>query len=113
MISLILVTLAGVVKAFMDAAAHGKIKGSDWWNEDLSWNNKWKNGDKKQGEAFIGSSTVFVFLTSGWHLLQFVFLNLIISALVLYKPIVGSVWDFLILSAALRIPFQIIYGRFK
>ena len=30
--------------------------------------NKWKNGDPKQGERFLGSSTIFVGLTDAWHL---------------------------------------------
>ena len=37
-------------------------------NPKLSWMNKWKNKDYKQGEKFIGSSTVFVMFTDLWHL---------------------------------------------
>lgn len=39
-----------------------------WWNPKTSWKNKWKNGDKKQGEAFPLSSTLLVSLTDAWHL---------------------------------------------
>jgi hypothetical protein len=40
----------------------------NWWNAKHSWKNKWKNGDKKQGEAFFLSSTLLVGLTDAWHL---------------------------------------------
>lgn len=49
--------------------------GEMFWNPDISWRNKWKNGDPGQGERFPGSSTVFVFLTDGWHMLQFLMLT--------------------------------------
>lgn len=38
-----------------------------WWNPEQSWRNKWKNGDKKQGERFFLSSTLLVSLTDAWH----------------------------------------------
>lgn len=41
-----------------------------FWNPQLSWRNKWKNGDPNQGEAFPLSSTTLVFLTDGYHLLR-------------------------------------------
>jgi len=41
-----------------------------FWNPDISWRNKWKNGDHTQGERFPGSSTVFVWATDAWHLFQ-------------------------------------------
>ena len=41
----------------------------NYWNPDISWKNKWKNGDVEQGEAFMGSSTVFVSFTDAKHML--------------------------------------------
>lgn len=38
-----------------------------WWNPKFSWQNKWKNGDRNQGEAFLGSSSVFVGVTDAYH----------------------------------------------
>jgi len=38
-----------------------------FWNPQLSWKNKWKNGDKVQGEKFLGSSTFLVWTTDAWH----------------------------------------------
>ncbi len=39
-----------------------------FWNPAISWQNKWKNGDPTQGEAFFGSTTYFVALKDGIHL---------------------------------------------
>jgi len=43
-------------------------KAENFWNPQFSWRNKYKNGDPKQGEKFLGSSTIFVSLLDGWHL---------------------------------------------
>ncbi|MBF0246186.1 MAG: hypothetical protein HQL31_13115, partial [Planctomycetes bacterium] len=42
-----------------------------YFNPKVSWKNKWKNGDPKEGERYLGSSTVFVLFTDAWHLAQF------------------------------------------
>lgn len=39
-------------------------------NPELSWKNKWRNGNKIEGEKFIGSSTFLVWTTDGWHALK-------------------------------------------
>ena len=38
-----------------------------FWNPDISWLNKYKNGDPAQGEAFPLSSTLFSPFLDGWH----------------------------------------------
>ena len=38
-----------------------------YWNHSVSWTNKWKNGDIKQGEKFPFSSTALVRTTDGYH----------------------------------------------
>ena len=45
-----------------------KLKPETFWIKNVSSKNKWKNGDKKQGEKFFGSSRWFVALTDAWHL---------------------------------------------
>jgi hypothetical protein len=42
-----------------------------FFNPKISWRNKWKDGDPEKGEAYPGSSTVFVLFTDAWHLAQF------------------------------------------
>jgi len=41
-----------------------------WW-PSKSWDNKYKNGKKEQGERFPGSSTIFVSFSDGYHLTRF------------------------------------------
>lgn len=41
-----------------------------FWLPQLSWHNKWKNGNYRQGEKFPGSSTFLVWTTDGYHLLR-------------------------------------------
>jgi hypothetical protein len=106
--SLILLAVAAIGKAISDASMHGKLSGT-FWDETVAWKNKWKNGDPKQGEKFLGSSTVFVFVTSGFHLMQFVYLNAFFISLVTYKELVSPVADFFILGIGFRLIFEITY----
>lgn len=69
----ILILLAGIAKAVQDTlefhfdtSVFAKL--GDFWNPLTSWKRKYKNGNPKQGEAFLGSSTIFVSLTDAWHL---------------------------------------------
>lgn len=56
-----------------------------FWNPAESWKNKYKNRDVKQGEAFKGSSTVFVFVTDGWHLVKFLMLKFLFLGVVAFR----------------------------
>jgi len=128
MYSLFLMIAAGIFKAFLDLSAHGKpfwfmskIKNDpnyyfqnkyNWWYTGRSSGNKWKNGhDDKDGEKFLGSSTVFVMFTDFWHLAQFFFLNTFILAIVLYEPLINGWADFLIYGVVMKSVFQLCYGR--
>jgi len=72
----ILLFISAVAKAIMDklsfhysSSVFPKLtKAENFWNPKFSYRNKWKNGDIKQGEKFLGSSTIFVFLSDAWHL---------------------------------------------
>lgn len=45
------------------------MKGDQFWDKTISWKNKYKDFDGGDKSArFIGSKTVFVFLTDGYHL---------------------------------------------
>lgn len=83
--------------------------GPDFWNPEISWRNKWKNGDPQQGERVPGSSTVFVFLTDGWHLLQFLMLTFFQLAIAL--PVVMLLrlrwWWVIIAVIPLKFAFSI------
>lgn len=75
MISLILIFLSGMFEGVMDTLSfrymrfelkHPKAK-DKFWNPEYSWLNKYNSQMKPK---FIGSTTVFVFVTDGWHLFK-------------------------------------------
>lgn len=41
-----------------------------FWNPEISWRNKWKDGVKSKGERFLFSSTILVWTTDAFHLFQ-------------------------------------------
>lgn len=63
--------LHGISKAILDRSSEDALPWGDFWNKSVSWRRKWKDGNPDKGEAFLGSSTVFVMFTDGWHLAQF------------------------------------------
>lgn len=74
-LSVVFAILSGLFKAICDLSEEGNLKfyKKTFWLKDLSWQNKWKNGDKKQGEKFFGSSRWFVLFTDAWHLFGVLF----------------------------------------
>ena len=68
-LSIVFAILSGISKAVCDLSEEGKIKGNPlFWHKHKSSANKWKNGDKKQGEKFWLSSRQLVWVTDAWHL---------------------------------------------
>lgn len=84
--------LAGACNGFMDMIQfHFEdciLNGlGDFWHPIKGADRKWKNGDKKQGEAFWLSSTLLVRFTDGFHTMKhFMILFIRISVLL---PIIG------------------------
>jgi hypothetical protein len=83
------VIISAVAKAAMDKiqfhfyeSIFSNLK-HKFWNKEYSWQNKWMNGNPIFGEKFAFSSTILVFLTDGWHLMQFIFLNSLFIAIFL------------------------------
>ena len=77
-IPLFLMILAGVCNSVMDtlqfrfsSSIFARAKNQQYWNPQLSWRNRWTNGDAAQGDRFPGSSTCFVAATDAWHLFKF------------------------------------------
>jgi len=70
--------LSGIAEAVMDTLQFKfsesvfKDKNQMFWNPQISWQNKWKDGCPKFGERFWGSSTYFVFVTDAWHLFKWI-----------------------------------------
>jgi hypothetical protein len=122
----ILLPIAAVAKAIMDCAQIGALNWGAFWNEQESWRNKWADGLPANGEAFPGSSTVFVSLTSGWHLMQMVVLTCFFVAIVSYEEYQAKVTasgvggfkrnkliDFAAMSIGFRIIFELTYRYLK
>jgi hypothetical protein len=112
-IGLILVLLSGIAEAIMDKIQFHFDKSifvnynQDFWNPTLSWKNKWRSDLKT--EKFLWSSSLFVFVTDGWHLSKF-FRNLFLFVGI---PIVCYYSDNIILSCIIcRICFGISFTLF-
>jgi hypothetical protein len=122
-ISLILLILAAIAKALMDAVAHGKLgKGHPWLDPELSWLNKWHldpdKGLQPSGwpawipfrpiyrERWFTSSTATSFATDGWHFFQFLFLNLSFAAALPYAGLLNVV----IARVSFGVAFQLVYS---
>lgn len=113
MISLPFVIVAALCKSIMDKiqfhfneSVFNKLK---WFNPAESWKNKWKDGDKSKGEAFLGSSTIFVMFTDAWHLFGSIQRLMWIFAIVLYKPTINWWADGMILMASHMIVFHVLF----
>ena len=78
--TLLLLCLAGLSAGIMwtiqfrwERSVFSEWKGRGMiWLSPLGWHLKYKNGDPKKGPAFPGSTSIFVWLTDGFHFFQFV-----------------------------------------
>lgn len=79
---IILLIVSSILKSLMDtiqfhweSSFFSKIDKNSklflWLNPLYSWQNKWKDKYKPNGEKFWGSSRWFAFLTDAWHFLDF------------------------------------------
>ena len=121
MIVFVLCAIAGISNAIMDTVAlkgGGILPKGNWWSMDKSWRNKWKNGDPNQGEAFLGSSTVFVFVTDAWHFFQMIMLTCFIASIamlvyidvpIIYNRLFTSVLIFIGGKLSFSIPFELLW----
>ena len=106
--------ISGASKGTADFLQFHYTGNSKFWNPDLSWQNKWKNGDPSQGEKFPGSSTIFVTFTDGWHLMNTCNKYTAIAALTIQigskkKPFKYYLLDFITYSAAYSAGFVVTY----
>lgn len=74
---LLMFFLAGIAEAHMDTLQFHFYRSRfssfnhSFWNPEISWKNKYKLNDPRYGAKFPGSTTIFVFITDGWHLMKF------------------------------------------
>lgn len=106
-LSICLIVIAAFAKSFMDLSADGKL--IDQLNKQNTWRMKWKDGDPAKGERFPGSSTVFVFASDFWHLMQAIFLTAIFALVVSYD-VTHSWWlDFIVIRILFGVSFEAFY----
>ena len=117
LLGLILVSISGLAECIMDKlqfhffeTPFSDFKNQLFWNPQLSWMNKWKDGDPKLGEKFPGSSTLFVGLTDAWHFFKLIH-NLTIFTGLFFISISGFnlIWMILLFLIA-RILFGIFFS---
>lgn len=86
----------------------------EFWDPRISWRNKYENGDPAQGEAFPGSSTIFVGVTDGYHATVAARNIMITTTICLspenrgWKPFVTRT---LIYSLSYGLGFELVYGK--
>lgn len=103
-ISILFFGLYGAFEAVMDTLQFKfhtsvfKDLNQVFWNPEVSWQNKWKDGCPKFGPKFWGSTTWFVFVTDGWHLMKWCRNRALDTALIFVLASLTSYNIFLIIS---------------
>ena len=90
----------------------------EWFNPNISWRNKYKNGDSEAGAKFPLSTSVLVAFTDQYHLNNFINKAAWTSALVIKigekkKPFKQYLWDILYYTACHQAGFALTYYPFK
>lgn len=84
----------------------------NFWNPIISWVNKYKNNDPKQGEKFFGSTTFLTWTTDGFHFFQMLFLTCIFLVISLNTHITPYFFlDFIILKGIFQTTFQLLFSK--
>ena len=112
---ILFLTIAGLAEAGMDALAHDfegsifKDANPNFWNPIVSGGNKWKNGDRNQGERFFLSSTLLVGFTEGWHLFKMGRTLLLFSAI----AVITGWFIALLMMCVFKGSFTLYYKTFR
>jgi len=111
-ISILLLIISAISKSICDISescfSTSKLSSlnPNFWNKHASAGNKWKNGDKSQGEKFLFSSTILVFLTDAWHLFDVIRDLSLIAAIIL----TNNIWLLIAIYPVRQLLFQITYS---
>lgn len=118
MISFILIFFSAICNAVMDVCSfhyHTSIfvkRDFKWWNPEFSWRNKYIGGDPKKGfRKLFWKINYPTFLTDAWHFFKSSCIVLFCAAIVLYKPVLGPLIDFIIVGVIWNVAFNICYNR--
>jgi len=77
------------------------FKNDKYWNPEISWRNKYKNGNTAQGAAFFGSTTFLVWTTDGYHLARSIRSAMIMTGVLLTPDLKGQRWYIYIAKAVM------------
>ena len=105
----ILIALAGAAEAVMDFLQFYYDKPNQFWNPKISWENKYKGGEYKNGLTFRGRWLVFT--TDGWHLMKWV-RNLTLFSSLYFLPEI-AIWMPPAAWFVNRIGFNIVFKILK
>jgi hypothetical protein len=115
---ILLITVAGFSNAVMDVLNyryHKSIfrhaKNQQWWNPQISWLNKWKNGDYNQGESFWGSSRWFVRFTDAWHFFQGLMFTSLFVVVIVYDVVFVWWLDYILMYALFTTVFSVCFNK--
>lgn len=123
-ISFILFFLAGICEAIMDklqfhydVSVFKYFKNQYFWNPNLSWRNKYKNGDPSNGEKFFLSKSLLVGFTDAWHM--FKLLRTLLLFVAIYFLMLGCITNtvcliYVIIARILYgVAFSIFFSRLE
>lgn len=72
--------LSGVAYGVNQSISHHHLgKGSQFWDKDISWANKYKNFPSDQSAAYFGSKSFLCWTSDGQHLSQFISTTFVIG----------------------------------
>jgi hypothetical protein len=89
-----------------DKSVFKSFKKQQFWDPKISWRNKWKEGEKENGERFLFSSTLLVFTTDAWHLAKF-FRNVCLVLALFFTLKGGSLWELILGRILSGVVFEI------
>tara|TARA_R110000787_G_scaffold20623_5_gene61412 strand:- start:1630 stop:1971 length:342 start_codon:yes stop_codon:yes gene_type:complete len=101
--------ICGVMKALADLTEEGVLVPS----KHDSWRNKWKDGNKANGEEFPFSSTALVFLTDNWHFFNGIRSLGYIIAILTYRELFNAPVDGILLFGTYSLGFNVTYEFIK
>jgi hypothetical protein len=119
LIGILLISIAAISEAIMDKTQfhyHRSIfrywKYQQFFDPAISWKNKWKNQDPREGERFSFSSTILVAFTDAWHLFKMIRNVGIFGGLLLLAVSSTSTLYIITLFVIARIIYGIIFTIF-
>lgn len=125
-LSFVLIGIAGIAKGFMDTLQFHYYEmrwklPAQYWNPEISWQNKyhmvrpWNQSDSYLMIYLLKFTrwlfmNPLVFVTDGWHLMQFIFLNSVMMVPAIVQPWYHPLLTFLIIRVTFGILFTLFYN---